>query len=169
MPRRKTKSSDLQMRLTEVLYAIEELDDLVGQVSTDGGLDDNVTLFASIRSRQEQVKEISAKLAKLSDRMSYEVIPDIFARTNTVSPYNHISGKFTLSNRTTASIKEGLKDNAFGWLEDNGLGDIIIRTIPWQTLGATAADLIQEGRDLPPKLFDVKTRVYTSFTPKKGQ
>lgn len=170
MPRKvKGPIQDLRRAFDKAIQACEDLDDLILQVSTDNGLDENVTLFAAVRARQEQVKEVSAKLAKMSDKLSYDVIPDIFARTNTVSPYNHITGKFTLSNRTTASVKDGSKERAYGWLRDNGLGGIIIETIPWQTLGATAADLIAENRDLPSALFDVKTRIYTSFTPKKAE
>jgi len=33
-------------------------------------------------------------------------------------------------------------------------------------LGATAADLIKDGRSLPAEFFDVTSRVYTRFTPK---
>lgn len=155
----------VQKRLAEITEELEHLTDLIGMTSTHGTLDEVVSLFADIKHRQDQVKTVSAKLAKLSDEMSYTVIPDLFARTNTVSPYNHIRGKFTLSQRTNASVIDGKKAPAYDWLRANNLGDIIIETIPWQTLGATAAELIKESRDLPPSLFDVKTRIYTSFTP----
>jgi len=145
---------------------IEEISAAVDQMTAEETLDATVTLFADLREKQEEIKRLSAKLAKLSDTLSFEVLPDLFARTNTVSPYNHVRGKFVLATRTNASVKEGMKESAFEWLEQNNLGSIIIRTIPWQTLGATAADLQKEGRELPTDKFEVSSRVYTRFTPK---
>ena len=144
----------VRVALTE---ALDNLDDV--SIELSGDLDATVSLFADIRERQDEVKRLSAKLAKLSDELSFEVLPDLFARTNTVSPYNHIRGKFVLATRTNASIKEGMKDLAFDWLEEQNLDSIIIRTIPWQTLGATAADLQKEGRELPSTFFEVSSRV----------
>jgi hypothetical protein len=146
--------------------AIKTLDKVTVSASS---LDATVSLFADLRARQEQVKALSSKLAKLSDELSFEILPDLFERTNTVSPYNHIRGKFVLATRTNASVKDGMKEQAFEWLESNNLGSIIIRTIPWQTLGATASDLQKEGRELPSDTFEVSSRVYTRFTPAKGE
>jgi transcriptional accessory protein Tex/SPT6 len=150
----------------QLAAANHHLDDV--EIDPSDDLNSLVSLFADIRDRQEQVKRLSAKLAKLSDELSFEILPSIFERTNTVSPYNHVRGKFTLATRTNASIKEGCKETAFDWLEANNLDGIIIRTIPWQTLGATAADLQKEGRELPSDYFEVSSRVYTRFTPAKG-
>lgn len=154
--------ADIAKKIDEATKAVEGLE--VGVLAQ--GLDDTVSLFADIRNRQEQVNRLSAKLAKLANELSFEVIPEIFQRTNTESPYNHVRGKFTLATRTNASVLDGQKDAAYAWLRKNDLGDIIIETIPWQTLGATAADLIKEGKELPDDLFEVSARVYTRFTPK---
>lgn len=168
MPRKKTQPTlinVLNARLADMIHDVDILAEAVTEAGAQANLDATVSLFADLRNRQDQVKRLSAKLAKLSDYMSFELLPDIFQRTNTVSPYNHIRGKFTLATRTNAACKDGMKDEAFTWLEDHGLGDIIIRTVPWQTFGATAAELIKEGKDLPDDLFEVSTRVYTRFTP----
>jgi len=168
MPKKVTDSPNRILRdeLNAMHETIESLTQQVENIAARGGLDETVNLFADIRDRQDQIKRLSAKLAKLSDTLSFEVLPDLFARTNTVSPYNHVRGKFVLATRTNASVKEGMKESAFEWLEQNNLGSIIIRTIPWQTLGATAADLQKEGRELPTDKFEVSSRVYTRFTPK---
>lgn len=164
MPR-KTITSDMHKALKKADAEIDALAGAVDDAGSEANLDATVSLFADIRDRQEQVKRLSAKLAKLSDQLSFETLPDIFQRTNTVSPYNHVRGKFTLATRTNASVKNGQKEGAFRWLRMNDLGDIIIETIPWQTLGATAADMIKDGKELPDRYFDVSARVYTRFTP----
>lgn len=166
MPRKDTITLGIQTALKHADAALAAVEAAVAEVGTAANLDATVSLFADLRDRQEQVKRISAKLAKLSDHMSFELLPDMFTRTNTVSPYNHVRGKFTLATRTNASVLDGQKPAAYAWLRQNDLGDLIIETIPWQTLGATAADMIKDGKELPDNLFEVSARVYTRFTPK---
>jgi len=135
-------------------------------VDADDGLDTCASTFARLRGYQEQIKTIAGLLAKESDRLSYDVLPTVFEQTRTESPYNHVTGRLTLSHRVNVKVLD--KDKSYAWLRKNGLGDLIIETIPWQTIGAVAADRIAEGKpDFPADLFETKSRIYTSFTPAK--
>lgn len=67
-----------------------------------------------------------------------------------------------------ASIREGKKDDAFVWLANHHLGDLITSTVNASTLSAAAKHMIEdENKDLPPDLFNVAQMPITSVTATK--
>lgn len=165
MPRKMNgATADLQKLITQ---ASKEVDALIHK-EIPASLDGVVTLYADLRDRQEQIKALASKLTRLAEAMSYEVLPDLFRQTNTVSPYNHVRGKFVIATRVNASINKEDKDGAYRWLRANGLGDLIIETVPWQSLSATAKEMQEKGDDLPSDYFSVTSHEYTRYTPEKA-
>lgn len=160
MPRKtittaKTPLDEAIAKLKTLVYAEPE-------VNVADGLDKCADAFATVRRRQAALKAISAQLTREADRLSFEVLPDVFEHTHTVSPYNHASGKLTLATRVTVKLLD--KDRSIEWLKGNGLEDIVIETVPWQTIAAVASDRIKNGEpDFPKDLFETDSRVYTRF------
>jgi hypothetical protein len=70
-----------------------------------------------------------------------------------------------LSSRLFASIPQGKRDQAYQWLRENGLGDLITATVNAGTLSAAAKELMEEkNTELPKELFTVAYVPNTSVT-----
>lgn len=67
-----------------------------------------------------------------------------------------------------ASIKEGMRSEAYQWLRENGLGDLITTTVNASTLSAAAKHRLEEdNKDFPEELFSVAIMLNTSVTTTK--
>lgn len=70
-----------------------------------------------------------------------------------------------LSSRLFASIPAGKREQAYQWLRDNGLGDLITATVNAGTLSAAAKEMMEEkNEELPKELFTVALVPNTSVT-----
>lgn len=64
-----------------------------------------------------------------------------------------------------ASIKEGMRDQAYHWLRANGMGDLITSTVNASTLSAAAKHSVEvDNKDFPDDLFNVAIMLNTSVT-----
>lgn len=64
-----------------------------------------------------------------------------------------------------ASIREGMRDQAFHWLRANGLGDLITTTVNASTLSAAAKHRVEvDNKDMPDELFNTAIMLNTSVT-----
>ncbi len=170
MPRKRSDTpqiADLQKRLIQCLEAAQELENALPDVETKYDLSETCALFADLRAVQDRLDTLSKKLVAVSDRLSYELVPDMFKRWRTVSPYKHLRGTFTLATRTNCKLLD--KPGCFAWLRANDLGGLIQEHVPWQTMGAAAAERISEGKELPTNLFETTTRLYTRLTIPKAE
>lgn len=127
------------------------------------GLETLITRFAEVRDLHARLKGITTGVNQLAEFLSYELVPLAMERTG-FTTVNHEVGRVSVATRTSASILPEHRERAFGWLRDNGLGDLIIETVNAQTLGATAAGLIQAGGELPDDIFKTTVKTYTSIT-----
>jgi hypothetical protein len=70
-----------------------------------------------------------------------------------------------LSSRLFASIPAGKREEAYVWLQENGLGDLITTTVNAGTLSAAAKELMEEkNMELPKELFTTAWVPNTSVT-----
>lgn len=124
--------------------------------------------FNDTRIAAELVKEARDALREMSDHLSHTVIPDVFdavrERTGEKPPFTIEGvGRVSVTHRWSASIVD--KEVGLQWLRDNDYGDIIMETVNSSTLAAFAKDLTEnQGIDLPPEIFTVGTKPYTSIT-----
>lgn len=127
-----------------------------------------ITRFAEVRDLHARLKAIAAGVDQLADHLSYELVPEAMTRTG-FTTVNHTVGRVALSTRTTCSIVKDQRDRAFQFLETHGQGDLIIRTVNAQTLGAYARETLQAGDELPDDIFKTTVKTYTSITAPGGR
>lgn len=69
-----------------------------------------------------------------------------------------------------ASIKGGKRDEAYDWLRENGMEDIITETVNASTLSAAVKVMIEDKFQEPPEaLFNVLTKANSSVTKTKAK
>lgn len=94
-------------------------------------------------------------------------IPEAFERDH-ITQHNLAEGfRVGVSSTFRASIRPDYKAEAYEWLMNNDLEDLITQTVNSSTLSATAKQLLEEkGKELPEKLFNVALVPNTSVTAK---
>lgn len=103
------------------------------------------------------IKAISKHNALLKQVIVPKVFSDTDSKTLTAFGY-----RFSVSTRLSASMPDKVAGQT--WLRENELGDIIKPTVNAQTLAKVAKDLIEEGYELDPDLFNVSYVENTSIT-----
>lgn len=99
----------------------------------------------------------------IKEKLSKEVLPAVFEDSMVDSSVSLKSGfRITITHKTYATVLD--KTNAYEWLENNELGDIIQPSVSASTLSAVAKKLLEENRSLPPELFKVTLQPNTSMT-----
>lgn len=120
-----------------------------------------IARFAVVRDLQARVKAISTGMNSLAETLSYDLIPASMQRAG-FSTVHHEVGRVSLRTRTSATMLD--REQAFAWLREHGMADIIIETVSAQTLAATARELIEAGDELPDNIFRTHVKTYTSIT-----
>lgn len=103
---------------------------------------------------------------QLNSRITYvrEVtMPNRFDREK-VKTFNTDKFRVTRTVNIMASIFPEKKEEAFEWLRENGLGDLIKPTVNSSSLNSAAKEQIENGRELPEELFRTHTKDGTSIT-----
>ena len=141
---------------------------------TEDRLDETVQAWVQSRALADAAKALKAEIDDLVTELRDEHVPwqiDIHNADHGLkegAAVRHSLGLIKLNHHVKASVQNGMKDEAYGWLRKNGLGGIIISTINAQTLGRTARELIEDKKDLPPDYFTVTTHRYASFEEEKA-
>jgi hypothetical protein len=116
-----------------------------------------------IRDCDEVVRNLKSQFGDLHKRFKEQIVPEKFQEEGitsiTVNGY-----RYTVSHNSRTSIIADKKPDAYQWLIDNNLGDIISETVNASTLSATARSLLEEGIELPEELFKLFVFENTSIT-----
>ena len=104
------------------------------------------------RDAADTVKYVNKRFADIHRRMKEDLIPAKFEEEG-VSSITIDGYRFTVSKSMRTSIVTGQKEEAYIWLRDNELGDLIQETVNSSTLNATAKSLLEEGLELPEEQF----------------
>lgn len=105
-------------------------------------------------------------VGKVVQDASYKYIPErMLDEDMTTFTSATLGYRVSVSNRTTASILEGMKPAAFQWLRDNDLGELIQENVNSQTLSAQVKRLIEDENMEPPEdIFKVSIAPNVSLT-----
>lgn len=108
---------------------------------------------ASLKVAQEEdMKETNAWL----DVLRMEAIPQKMEAEHLESPVKFDGvGRVSLTTDLLVSVKGGMKDKLFGWLQENKLGDIIQPGINSSTLKAFIKGRIKAGKEYPDDCLNV--------------
>jgi hypothetical protein len=115
------------------------------------------------REEYETLDAVRKRLNSLLEGMSRNDLPEIMSEENVKTvTLDDIGRRFTVNNRFSCSVLEGRKDDALGWLRDNGHGGLIQLTVNSSTLAAFAQTQLKEGKELPPAFFKTSIMKFTS-------
>lgn len=121
--------------------------------------------YIQVKQFYDQLQELVTKIGGIKTKFAQELVPNAFDKSG-LSTLNLEEGmRVTITSFVRASMKD--KDRGYGWLRDNGAGDLIQNTVNASTLSAFAKSVMEEGRELPEELFTVFIGANTSVTATK--
>lgn len=129
-------------------------------------IQDQVRFLRALRDVKETAADIESQLGKVLEKMRQETIPNSFKETG-VTTLTVDGFRFTISQTLRASIKADKKADAYEWLRENDLADLITETVNASTLSAQARKMAEDGLELEPDLFNVSIVPNTSITQAK--
>lgn len=124
--------------------------------------------YDKLRLANETIKEARRALDEMTEKFSREHVPDAMRAAKVKTLTLEGVGRITISARWSASIVEGRKPEAFGWIRNRGDDGIIQETINSGTLSSYAKALFEKGIELPASEFKVGQMAFTSITAVKG-
>tara|TARA_R110002110_G_scaffold142015_8_gene330132 strand:+ start:3292 stop:3780 length:489 start_codon:yes stop_codon:yes gene_type:complete len=122
-----------------------------------------LSLLSEVRQYDDNLKYLKKRTAEIHKRMKEEIVPQKFTEQG-ISSITVDGYRFTVSSQARTTIQKDMKDEAYDWLRDNGLGDLVTETVNSSTLSATAKSLMSEGVDLPDDIFNIYSFENTSVT-----
>lgn len=120
--------------------------------------------YRTVRDIHDMIDELKKQAYHVMNNYAMKVMPMVFENEG-VSTITLSSGyRVTISQRLNASIIADKKPDAYVWLMENDLGDLITESVNASSLSATARSLIEEGRQLPDDLFKTVVLPQVSLT-----
>jgi len=116
----------------------------------------------ALRGAKDAADLIAKELGRRFDYLRLALVPERFDAEGLKNIKIEGIGRVGLRGDIYASIKPGMQDEAFQWLDDNGRGDLVKKTVNSSSLKATLKKYMEEGEDIPENLF--KAEPYTMAT-----
>lgn len=121
--------------------------------------------FRVLKELYEWYEALGKQLGEAHSLLKQVIIPDKFEATGTGSYTSKTGGyRVGVSSKVMASVLPGMKEQAYDWLRENELGDLIQPTVNASTLAAAAKALLEEGKELSPDYFKTYLQPNTSLT-----
>lgn len=122
-------------------------------------------LFGMVRDMNTVTGEALKPLSDAAGQLANVLIPKAFENENLTSFTTQDGYRVTVSTVYRASIKTDRKGDAYNWLRENGLEDLITETVNAGTLSAAGKAMVEEkGKELPEDLFNAAFMPTTSLT-----
>lgn len=127
--------------------------------------------YVVLHSLDDKIETFVKQWNGLYETIKKERLPGVFEGAGTTTVNLDEGFRVTVSSNIRASIREGQKEAAFGWLRDNDLGDLITETVNASTLSATAKSLLEGDipKELDTAIFNVAIMPNTSVTKTKAK
>ena len=122
------------------------------------------TFFVHVRDQTRELEAVIKQFKSLQTQMAQVMVPEMFEEQGIKSFTLDSGHRVTTSVGMRASIKAGMKDDAYQWLRDHNLQDLILETVNASSLAATAREMQEEGEELDEDLFNVQIYNNTSVT-----
>lgn len=108
--------------------------------------------------------ETGKLMGDVLNQLKTELVPQAFEKEG-ITTFNMAEGfRVTISSKFAASIRPEMKAEAYKWLRDNQLGDLITEVVNAGTLSAAGKVRIEGGFDLPEEFFNSAHLPNTSVT-----
>jgi len=140
-----------------------DMSELERRCNQDSDVEGTIKKLIEVNGFYQDISEIEKRAKKLLTNLKQVVVPTLFEEKD-VKTISMKGYRFTVTQTYRASIQGGMKEDAFAWLRENELGDLITETVNAQTLSSAAKALLDEGIDLDPDLFNAYYQNNTSIT-----
>lgn len=173
MPVNNKAFSPSELRVTvlgvegELAYITEYQEEIL-RLANEAKASDLAQYFTWVRGLHDQLDEMTKELGKVVDSLKTYHIPQTFEREDLSSVKTTDGVTVSLETQVFASVKEGMRDQAFDWLREKGYGDSIVETVHAQRLKSIAKEVMSgevEGiYDMPQDVFTVTPRRQARLT-----
>lgn len=165
---------------TVIMYHVGEIEKLLPQlekelsVAAKGGAVSLARAYVTLRTMSDRMKlrlkitDSGRPFGATIERHNTEVIPQSFEQAGVPHVVLDEGYRVGVSMTFRASIIADKKAEAYDWLRNNGLPDIITQTVNASTLSAAVKKEVEEkNREFPEDLFKVATVPTVSVTQTK--
>lgn len=161
---RLNESAEFLGRIVAVANGV--LPQIVGTHSLGQALDLFTQFEDAVSAVEKKYKEAKA-IVDMAREVSFPARLDAEDTRSTTSA--DTGNRITRTARIFASILTDKQADAFNWLRNNGLGELIKETVNSSSLSGAAKEQIENGKELPDDIFRVHTKDGVSITRgKKG-
>lgn len=109
-----------------------------------------------IEAKKLELEEQGKVLNAWHDVLRFEAIPQKVEEMGLQSPVKLEGiGRVSLTTDVLVSVKAGMKDRLFNWLQEHGMGDLIQPNLNASTLKAWTKGRIKEAKDYPAECLNV--------------
>lgn len=151
----------------ELAYLTEYQEEIL-RLAQDAKASDLAQYFTWVRQLHDQLDDITKELGKVVESLKTYHIPQTFEREDLTSLKTTDGHTVSLETQVFASVKEGMREQAFDWLREKGYGDSIVETVHANRLKSIAKEVNsgenEEVFDMPEDVFAVTLRRQARFT-----
>lgn len=149
--------------LDGLVVEVEEFNREVEEIVNEENVLKYLELFKTLKDFKENLDGLNKKCKAVFEKMNSEVLPAKY-KEDGVTSMTYQGYRYTVNVRTLARILPEHRLEAYQWLRDNDLGDIIIETVNASTLSSAARELMEEGSELESDYFETYLKDGMSVT-----
>jgi len=140
---------------SEKVYELIALAAEVVEIARSSDLAGSIAIYDKLRTIYEDLGKDLKGINKHFTELKNEILPLQYEASN-ITSVTYDGYRFSYIPKKRTSVISEQKNEAFAWLREQGLDDLIQPSINANTLSAQANILYKEqGIDMPPDLFNV--------------
>ncbi len=120
-----------------------------------GGIEMVAREMIRVREELDEATKIKSNLEKCYKTMR-TILPEIMEEKG-IDKISVDGRNITTRIELFASIPKDQREDAYDWLKNNDLGDLITNTVNAMTLKGTIKELLEKGENIPEDLFKITT------------
>ena len=166
--------STVMPEFVDVSSTISHLEDLVNRIEAripdikKASVADAARFFVCYHRINALLDDLGKKFGGGFEEFKVEILPSILDIEGQSSVPLDDGFRVGVQQKLYASIKGGKRDEAFDWLRENGLEDVITETVNASTLSAAVKVMIEDHFKEPPaEVFNLITKANSSVTKTK--
>lgn len=143
-----------QDKIRGVYDLLSVIDDIVREISVDPPQDvlaPAATFYKMMIDLENAIEDVRLRTYHVKNHHQMKVLPDLFVQASTTKTSTLNGYTVSYSQDYSISIPKDARGDAYEWLENNGLGDIITTTVNSSTLKATIKELNNQNKPMPPE------------------
>lgn len=109
--------------------------------------------FKAAKDFKEACDLLAKESGRLYDYLRLALVPERFEEDGISNMKVEGVGRVQLAGDLYAGIIKGNEEQAFEWLDDNGRGDLVKKTVNSSSIKAVLKKMLADGEEIPAELF----------------